>query len=248
MRENTVSAFENQIYPFDRLAEKLKPGIAPGRNPLFDVAFVLHNYDKSLENSSGDHAALRLAAYGYDKKSAKFDLTLEALEISGDIKCSLKYKTVLFRRSAIELMRDHLLVLFENILNQPHAKIRDLEMLTPGERERLVDEFNRTEADYPRDKTIHQLFAEQVERTPDRIALTGQMANHKLPIPGKGESSGQSRNAVGERGSITYRELGEKSDQLAFLLNRKGVQADTIVGLMVGRSMAMIIGNASMIC
>ncbi len=135
VKGKTLSAFENQMYPFDRLVEKLNLKKEPGRNPLFDVAFILHNYDTSVENSSSDDASLKLAPYDYDKKSTKFDLTLEAMEISDDIKCRLKYSTVLFRRSAIELMRDRLLIIFENILNQPGAKIRELDYQTPVEKE-----------------------------------------------------------------------------------------------------------------
>ncbi|UCH94149.1 MAG: amino acid adenylation domain-containing protein, partial [Candidatus Aminicenantes bacterium] len=94
---------------------------------------------------------------------------------------------------------------------------------------------------YPLNKTIHQLFEEQVEKTPDHTALVGgnpksQITNHKKEVP-----FGQI-NAFGGNISITYSELNRKSDQLAYLLKQKGVEPDTIVAIMVERSIEMVIG------
>ncbi|UCH95999.1 MAG: amino acid adenylation domain-containing protein, partial [Candidatus Aminicenantes bacterium] len=93
--------------------------------------------------------------------------------------------------------------------------------LSQKEKAQILFEFNKTRREYPTDKTLHRLFADQVEKTPDRIALVGQSAGHC---------------------AITYRELNQKSHQLAYILKEKGLQPDTIVSIMIERSPQMIIG------
>ena len=97
-----------------------------------------------------------------------------------------------------------------------------------------MEEFNNTEAPYPQEETIHELFAQQVERVPDHTALLG--SKEEARKAGRVED-----NAFGGM-HLTYKELNKKSNQLARLLREKGVQPDTIVGLMVERSIEMIIG------
>ncbi|CAN2247163.1 hypothetical protein STZ1_100003 [Bacillus subtilis] len=81
-----------------------------------------------------------------------------------------------------------------------------------------MSEFNQTETDYPKDKTIQQLFMEQADRTPEQTAV---VCGHE---------------------TLTYRELNERSNQIARLLLKKGVQPETIVGIMADRSPEMIAG------
>ncbi|MCL2425093.1 MAG: amino acid adenylation domain-containing protein, partial [Oscillospiraceae bacterium] len=94
----------------------------------------------------------------------------------------------------------------------------DIEMLSEAERNQLLYDFNDTYADYPREKTIHQLFEEQVEKTPGNVAL------------------------LFNGSSMTYDELNKRSNQLAWLLRDRGVKADSIVAIMTERSFEMIIG------
>jgi non-ribosomal peptide synthetase component F len=108
-------------------------------------------------------------------------------------------------------------------------------------------DFNDIGPGFPTDKAIHRLFEEQVERTPDQIALIGKNPESESPA---GHLYGNPKHSEGTRGlaplsvpaSITYRQLNENANQLAHLLIEKGVGSDTIVGIMVDRSIEMIIG------
>jgi amino acid adenylation domain-containing protein len=104
-----------------------------------------------------------------------------------------------------------------------------LTLLSKEEKDRLLYDFNATEAGYPEEKTIHQLFKEQVEQTPDNISAVG-------PLQSK------NRTYMTYKTHISYRELNEKADRLAAVLQEKGVQPDTIAAVKVERSIEMIIG------
>ncbi|MEB9613525.1 amino acid adenylation domain-containing protein, partial [Bacillus cereus] len=106
----------------------------------------------------------------------------------------------------------------QQVVNNPQICIQDLEVVTAEEKAQILEVFNNTVSEYPREKTIHQLFEEQVERTPDHLAV------------------------VFEDQQLTYRELNERANQLARTLRKEGVQANQLVGIMVERSLEMIVG------
>ncbi|MCU0290209.1 MAG: amino acid adenylation domain-containing protein, partial [Acidobacteria bacterium] len=118
------------------------------------------------------------------------------------------------------------------VLENKQQKISDIEIMSEAEKKQVLFDFNDTEAGYPKDKTIHQLFAEQAAQTPDYIALHGCM------IAWMDDCMGAWMHGM----HLSYRELNEQSDHLAGLLIEKGVLADNIVGLMMSRSVEMIIG------
>jgi amino acid adenylation domain-containing protein len=116
------------------------------------------------------------------------------------------------------MMCVHFLKILEQVLDNPEVRLTDIELLEEDEKQRILYDFNDTKADYPKDKTIHQLFEEQVEKSPGNIAVV-----------------------FGEK-KITYEELNNKANQLARVLREKGVNSNSIVGLMVERSREMLIG------
>ena len=124
----------------------------------------------------------------------------------------------MFGKDRIERMIAHFKVLINSIIADPTAKISDIDILSPEEKHKLLVEWNDTAVDYPKDKCIHQLFEEQVERTPDNVAV------------------------VFEGDSLTYRELNEKANCLAHYLQSHGVQTESLVGICVERSLEMIVG------
>ena len=115
--------------------------------------------------------------------------------------------------------------LLTNAINKPEQNIFELEILSEYEKHQILYEFNNTSTDYPKDKTIHQLFEEQVERTPDNIALIGSVGQHLT---------------FGTY--MTYKKLNERSNQWAHLLREQGVKPDDIVGIKMERSGDMIAG------
>ena len=116
-------------------------------------------------------------------------------------------------------MGAHFKKLIEGILVNPTQDIQTYSFLTTQEKHQLLIEWNDTKHDYPEDKTIHQLFEEQVEKTPNNIAI------------------------VYEDQELTYQQLNEKANQLAHYLRTLGVGPDTLVAIAVERSLEMIIGS-----
>ena len=214
VKENALKAYENQDYQFDELVEKLSIPRDISRNPLFDVMFTMQNFDSKQIKLKG----LAVKGYNQENKIAKFDLTLSASELEENIILNFEYSTKLYKKETIERMVEYFINILKVVTEDTKVKLKKIEMLTKEEKHKLLYEFNDTYADYPREKTIHELFEEQVERTPDNIAV------------------------VFEDKKLTYRELNEKANRIARTLREKGVEADTIVGIMVERSLEMIVG------
>src|SRR5437867_6050510 len=115
-------------------------------------------------------------------------------------------------------MAGHFQTLLEGIVANPDQRIAELPILIEAEKRQLLVEWNATQSDYPKDKCVHELFEEQVERTPDATAVV--FNGHRL----------------------TYRELNGRANQLAHYLRSLGVGPEKLVGICVERSMDMLIG------
>ena len=148
----------------------------------------------------------------------RFDLEVELSETAEGLKCTFVYNTDLFDAATIERMAGHYQMMLEGIAANPDQRLSELPLLTEAEQHQLLVEWNNTSADYPRDKCIHELFEEQVEKTPDAVAV------------------------VFEDQQLTYRELNTKANQLAHYLRKQGVRPEVLVGICVERSLEMIIG------
>ncbi len=123
-----------------------------------------------------------------------------------------QYDVELFEASTIRRLLDRYETLLQGIVAQPAAKLSQLPLLTELERKQLIIEWNDTKTDYPKDKCIHELFEDQVERTPDAVAV------------------------VFEDQQLTYRELNNRANQLAHYLIKLGVGPDVLVGICMQRS------------
>ena len=139
-------------------------------------------------------------------------------ERNGALRASLNYNTDLFDGDTIIGMLGHYQVLLEGIVANPDQSIGELPILTKAERHQLLVEWNDTKADYPNDKCIHELFAAQVEKSPDAMAV------------------------VSEDQKLTYRELNNRANQLAHYLQKLGVGLEALVGICVERSIETIVG------
>lgn len=214
IRQQSLNAFENQDYPFEELVEKVAIDRDLSRNPLFSVMFNLLNH----REYSGDLSSFVNDKSLHTPSISKFDLTLSATDYGDQLLLSFDYCTELFRPETIERFAGY----FKQILNQLCVSYDDLisevDIIPEIEKYQLLYEFNNTRKEYPKEKTIHQLFEEQVERLSDRIAL------------------------VFENNEMTYRELNERANRLAKELLGNGVKPGSIVGLMVERSLEMIVG------
>ncbi|MDQ1351194.1 MAG: tyrocidine synthetase, partial [Acidobacteriota bacterium] len=219
VKGKVLKAFENQDYQYEDLVERVVIGRDTSRNPLFDTMFVLQN----MEIADLNILDLKLSPYPYKNKTAKFDISLTAVEAKEKLFFNFEYSTKLFKEETIK----RFIAYFKNIVNgvilDKDRKISDFEIIMEEEKKRILFEFNDTAAEYPKDKTIHQLFAEQVSVAPDRIALVG--ADSQIcPI------------------TLSYNELNKQSSLLAGLLIEKGLLPDNIVGIIMERSVQMITG------
>ncbi|MEI6411992.1 MAG: amino acid adenylation domain-containing protein, partial [Bacteroidota bacterium] len=198
-----------------RLVEDLDLPRDLSRSAVFDVLLVLQNNEQS-ELRFGD-VALSVETVEATGVS-KFDLTFSFSETADGLLMGLEYNTDLFKSDRIERLAEHLQALLGSVLHNPKAAIGDLNLLPDQEQNMLLHGFNDTEADYPKDKTIVQLFEEQVEKTPDHTAVT--FGGHPL----------------------SYRELNEQSNQLAHYLRANcQIQSDDIVAIQVERSEWMMV-------
>ncbi|NIM18572.1 MAG: non-ribosomal peptide synthetase, partial [Candidatus Aminicenantes bacterium] len=235
VKKRALEDFENQDYPFEELVEKIAVTRDAGRNPLFDTMFVLQNMDRSEIKIPG----LKLLPYNYESRISKFDLTLIAVEAGNELRFIFEYCTRLFKVETIERFIDYFRKTVTSGLENVGQKICEIEIVPESEKRLLLEEYNDTAAKYPRDKTIHELFEEQAARTPNGVSAVGSWQGVAPPADkgavGKEKRSGVSRETI----QLTYKELNEKSNQLAFMLKEKGVLADSIVGIMVERSLEM---------
>jgi len=233
--ENAFKAYENQDYPFEELVGKLELGRHLDRNPLFDTLFVMQNIEMEPFVLEG----LEVTSYSFDIPTSKFDISLNTMETSEGFLFQIEYCTRLFRQETIEQLARHFVALLEAVVVHPELALNQVEILSPREKKQLIHDFNDNYADYPEDKTIHELFAEQVKKTPDHIALVGIHETHEKH---KKNHNMSYLSYMSYMSYISYKELNEKSNQLAQILQEKGVNSGDIVALSVNRSIPMIIG------
>ena len=210
-RQTCLDAYQHQDIPFEFLVEQLKPVRSLSYNPIFQVMFAVENNDSEALNLPG----LKIEWIDSSYPFAKFDLSLLALESDGQLNCNWEYATDLFETITIQRMAEHWEVLLQQIVTNPQQTISTLSWLTKADQKQL-ELWNQTNTNYPQDKTLVDLFEEQVNKTPDNIAL------------------------VFEEQSLTYQELSQKANQLAHFLHQNyQIKPDTLIGICIERSLDM---------
>ncbi|HEY0737985.1 MAG TPA: amino acid adenylation domain-containing protein [Herpetosiphonaceae bacterium] len=214
VRQVTSEAYAHQDVPFEYLVETIAPDRELNRHPLFQVLFTFQNMPFPQTASAG----LTWSALDIDSATAKFDLSLALVETPQGLQGGWEYNTSLFAPETIARIAAHLTTLLHSIVADPGQRVGALELLTEVERHQILFDWNRSEAEYPRDATLHQLIEAQVERTPATPAI------------------------VFKGSSLTYAELNARANQLAHYLRAQGVGPDVLVALCVERSLEMIVG------
>ena len=213
VREVCLGAYAHQDLPFEKLVEEFQPKRTLSHSPLFQVMFNLQNTPKSNLQLPG----LTVSPLEVDTEAAKFDLTLLLVEDSEAIRGELEYDTELFDAATIERLAGHYQTILEGIVVNPEQRLSELLVLTPAELNQLLVEWNDTKAEYPTDKCIHELFEEQVEQTPENVAV------------------------VFEGEQLSYRELNRRANQLAHHLQSLGVGPGSRVGIWMERSLELMV-------
>ncbi|RFM33506.1 non-ribosomal peptide synthase/polyketide synthase [Chitinophaga silvisoli] len=221
VKEVTMAAYSHQVYPFDELVSELDFQRDPARSPLFDVMVVLANTKISNNNSTEEYPEeIKISGdRRWERVISKFDLTFNFAEVSeGRIHLSLEYNSDIYDRSTIERMLLHFKQLLGEITTAPANPLSELGMLTAEELPLLVSRFNNTAVALPANKTVLDLFNEQVNHTPGNIALSFQQQ------------------------TLTYQALDELSDQLAAHLKAvHTLQNGDLIGLRFDRGEKMVV-------
>ncbi|HEX9133237.1 MAG TPA: amino acid adenylation domain-containing protein [Ktedonobacteraceae bacterium] len=212
VREALLEAQAHQDLPFESLVKELHPTRLSGQNPLFQVML---SFEAPLPTLP---PAWTLAQLEVETGTTQFDLSLELDDRSEGLISRFVYSTDLFDEATIARIAGHWQTLLEGIAADPAQRIAALPLLTQAERHQLLAEWNATDAEYPQDQCIHQLFESQVERTPEAVAV------------------------VFENEQLNYRELNRRANQLAHYLCDLGVGPDVLVGICVERSLDMVVG------
>jgi len=214
VRDVTQAAYSHQDVPFEQVVEALQPERDLSYTPLFQVVLTLQKI--SLGKVEFDNVSLHPLVV--ESKISQFDLVLHLEESSTVIEGMFEYNTDLFEAATIARMADHWLTLLQGIVADPTQRISDLRLLSEVERQCILGDWNATEAAYPQESCIHELFEAQVERSPDAIAV------------------------VWEDLQITYRELNTRANRLASHLQQLGVGPETLVCLCMERSLDLVVG------
>jgi len=213
-RKTALGAYEHQDLPFEKLLEELQPERSLSYSPLFQVMFILQN----APNAGLELPRLSVSPVRPDTETARFDLTLSIHETPSGLSGALQYNTDLFHDATITRMIGHFQILLKGIVADADRRISDLPILTGAEKHQLLVAWNETARDYPKKKCLHQLFEDQVKRTPDSMA------------------------AIFEDQQFSYEELNRRANRLAGRLQRLGVGPAVLVGLCVERSLELVVG------
>ncbi|HYG12243.1 MAG TPA: amino acid adenylation domain-containing protein, partial [Pyrinomonadaceae bacterium] len=212
-REVAQGAYANQDVPFEKVVRVAQPERSLSYTPLLQVMFTLQTASEGVP----DVAGLTWSPLNIDTGSARFDLMLSIEQTPTEMGVMLQYASDLFTAETSRRMVVHLRNLLEGIARDPGRRLSEFPLLSETERRQILSEWNDTERDYGQHKTLHALLAEQAARTPDAPALT---------------LSGQ---------QLSYGELHARANQLARHLQTLGVKPEVRVGILMERSLEMVI-------
>jgi amino acid adenylation domain-containing protein len=221
VREVALGAYAHQDVPFEKLVEAVQTERSLSHDALFQVMFQFINIQTLTEEEACDDTEEETCEpdeIEVERGTAKFDLGLDMWESGGRLIAGVEYREDLFDDATIARMLKHFEILLESAVANPDRRISELALLTESERDQLLKGWNSTKCTFPADKSVHQLFEAQVERTPDAVAV------------------------VSENEQLSYRELNARANKLARYLQRLGVGPEVLVGICVKRSVEMMVG------
>ncbi len=210
IQKTLLSAYDHQDYPFARLIADLDIKRDPSRSPLVSATF---NLERSI--LLPELPALKVELADRPLKYAHFDFHLNLTEANDELVIDADYNCHLFDRETIARWLGHFQTLLQGVVACPSQSVRTLPLLTPAEREQIAS-WNHTQVN-EQALCLHELFEEQVERTPDAIAVS----------------------FAGE--NLTYRQLNDRADCLARYLPSFGVKPEVLVGVCLERSLEMVV-------
>ena len=208
-----LDAQANQDVPFDYLVEHCDVMRSTQHAPLFQILFTINNNESNELKIPG----LVFSPIESDEYVAKFDMDISASVTEDGIEFTWVYDTSLFKSATVERLNQHFERMLTEVSKAPELPLQQLPMLSDTEIHHLVHQLNDTQVDYPADKLIHEVFEECVENLPNNVAL------------------------IFEEQKVTYAELNSAANRLAYFLRERGVTSETLVGLLIERSIDMVV-------
>ncbi|WP_205548200.1 non-ribosomal peptide synthetase [Pseudomonas carnis] len=215
VRHTVIEGQSHQDLPFDHLVEALQPPRSAAYNPLFQV---MCNVQRWEFQQSRQLAGMTVEYLANDARATKFDLNLEVTDLDHRLGCCLTYSTDLFDEPRIARMAAHWRNLLEALVADPGQRLSELPLLSADEQRALQDSLGVEKGEHRLDQCIHQLFSQQASQRPDAPALTFAGV------------------------TLSYAQLDERANRLAWMLRERGVGPQVRVGLALPRSLEMVIG------
>ncbi|WKL50105.1 amino acid adenylation domain-containing protein [Flavobacterium pectinovorum] len=225
VHQDQIEGQLHQDLPFEKLVEELGVDRDASRHPIFQVMFVVESSKIDKVSPAEEIDYLKPVYFEGSYEVEKFDLSIFIDDAQESLVGSVGYAVSLFDKDTIERFIGHYEHLLAELVKAPEQCYDQISLLLPSEYKEMVYDWNATDKDYPVDKTIYELFQAQAESTPDSVAL------------------------VYEGQELSYRELNERSNQLARHIRceyqkrtREELKADSLIGLCLDRSLEMVIG------
>ena len=214
VRRHVLQAQAHQELPFDQVVEAVNPPRNPAHTPVYQAMLALQNQQAAQLRMPGA-AVVEIVP---ETTSVQCDLLLDLSEIEGAIVGRLDYASALFDPDTAARFRDAWLRVLQAMLEEPDRSVDQLTMIDDEQRQRVLQLWNRTEREFPRDSSVHAVFQAQAARTPDAPALV-----------------------EGDR-TLSYAELNRRANRIAHRLIAAGVRPDERVAVCMRRSAAMVVG------
>ena len=212
VKAQVIAAQQNQDIPFEQVVEIMRPARSTSRSPFFQVIFTWHNTPPGKLALPGVEAE----PMQLEPVTAKFDLTLTLREVEEKIVGGLGYATALFEQATIERHLGYYRMLLQGMAEEEDGIVDHLGILSEREREQILHDWNETKLDCGKERSIQEIFEEQVRRRPDAVAVV-----HKDEV-------------------LSYGELNRRTNQMGHYLRRLGVRPDSRVAICMERGLGMI--------
>jgi amino acid adenylation domain-containing protein/thioester reductase-like protein len=215
IRAKLHAAYENQDVPFERLVEELRPKRYLNRTPFFQAMCVLQNEPMP----SVADADVKVDPYDVHNGASQFDILFNFIESATGLQAAVEYDSDLVDDDAAERMLEHYGNLLEGIAADPEQIATSIPVMSREEMHRVTVEWNQTAVCYGESAQLplHKLIEAQVERTPDAYALKA------------------------ESGRWTYKEMNERANRLAHLLQSHGIGPERLVAVHIERSQELVL-------
>lgn len=210
---DSLSMFRHQKYPYQNILEFIRTK-NPSQPNLYDI---LISYQNSKTNRTSSDVPYVVRWTFNNNVADSMQIHLFDMNDEGTLNVAYDYRLNKYSKDDIINIHNRILYIISQILAKPSIMLSDIDIVTPGEKNLILNDFNNTFMDYDHSNTIVDYFEKQVEKTPNNVAL------------------------VFQKKTMTYKELNCRANSLARFLNSNNIGSNSIVGIIVNRSFEMIV-------